>query len=558
MKQGYVLTAFCIFLTLWGSAYGQNLIDGAESVAFDSLRNRYIVSSLNNKSLVQIDQDGNISNYKTNLPGCFGNCIKNDTLFVGTGTGLFAVDLATDEIIFSISLPTIQNADGVTTDTSGYVYVVDTGGKIFKVRISDRQYWVFASTGLATWTQDIFFDIRHNRLLVAGYSANAPVQAINLDDSTVYDLVVSPTGYFDGITMDNRGNVFLGSHVNGEIIKYDSTFTNPPEVIYSGIPEPAGLDYNIRDNIIAVPSFSGDKVFFISYYVNFEADTTVGWVPFEVNFDGSSRLSVDTWNWDFGDGGSADIQSPTHIYQERGIYNVTLNITSGGESYSHTQKKYIMALADTLWAAAVDGDPGETVEVGIYGSNTIPLSLMKIPMEYPGTLNLTLDSFTTVGCRTENMDNATMSSSDPTNKRAYFQISNDVGGTTSAMAAGSGLLLKLFFTIAPAASFGQTAVIELDGYSTRIPQFGGIDIYAYEPLNFPGVVSVSGLCGDVNGNGAINLLDVTYLLSYLYKSGPAPDPESIADVNGSGSLNILDITYLINYVYKSGPAPQCI
>ncbi|MEW5923591.1 MAG: PKD domain-containing protein [Candidatus Zixiibacteriota bacterium] len=558
MKQGYVLMALCVFVALFSSAYGQCILDGAESVAFDSLRNRYIVSSLNQKALVQIDLEGNYSCYKTNLPGCFGNCIKNDTLFVGTGKGLFAIDLATDSMIFSIALPAQQNADGVTTDTSGYVYVVDTGGRIFKVRISDQQYWIFADSGLATSTQDVFFDARHNRLLLAGYSANAPVQAVDLDDSTVYNLVVTPTGYFDGITMDDLGNVFLGSHVDGQVIKYDSTFTNPPEIVTSGIPEPAGLDYNVRDDIIAVPSFSGDKVYFVSYYLDFSADTTLGWIPFEANFEGTSRLTVDTWNWDFGDGGTSDIQSPAHIYQDRGIYDVTLNVTSGGESYSYTQRKFIVVLADTLWASSATGDPGASIEVDVYGSNTIPLTMIRIPVEYAGVLSLTLDSFSTVGCRTENMDNAIMSSYDAVNKRAFFSISNDAEGTTDPMPPGSGMIMKLFFTISPSATFGQTAPVVLDGYSTRLPQFSGAAVYLYQPLSFPGTISINGLCGDANGSGGVNILDVTFLLNYLYRGGPAPDPESIADVNGTGNLNILDVTYLIAYLYKGGPEPQCI
>jgi hypothetical protein len=65
------------------------------------------------------------------------------------------------------------------------------------------------------------------------------------------------------------------------------------------------------------------------------------------------------------------------------------------------------------------------------------------------------------------------------------------------------------------------------------------------------------ICGDVNGNGVINILDITYLISYVYLGGPAPVPLESGDVNSSGTINILDITYLINYVYKGGPEPVC-
>nr|MBN2278071.1 VCBS repeat-containing protein [candidate division Zixibacteria bacterium] len=65
------------------------------------------------------------------------------------------------------------------------------------------------------------------------------------------------------------------------------------------------------------------------------------------------------------------------------------------------------------------------------------------------------------------------------------------------------------------------------------------------------------VCGDANGGGSVNILDVTYLINYLYKSGPAPEPQEAGDANGNGAVNILDVTYLISYLYKSGPEPIC-
>ncbi len=65
------------------------------------------------------------------------------------------------------------------------------------------------------------------------------------------------------------------------------------------------------------------------------------------------------------------------------------------------------------------------------------------------------------------------------------------------------------------------------------------------------------LIGDTNGDGTINILDITYLIAYLYKGGAAPVPEWRADSNGDTNVNILDITYLISYLYKLGPDPQC-
>ncbi len=65
------------------------------------------------------------------------------------------------------------------------------------------------------------------------------------------------------------------------------------------------------------------------------------------------------------------------------------------------------------------------------------------------------------------------------------------------------------------------------------------------------------LCGDIDASGLINILDITYLLGYLYMDGPEPVPYASADVNNNGMLNILDVTYLIAYLYMGGPEPVC-
>ncbi len=65
------------------------------------------------------------------------------------------------------------------------------------------------------------------------------------------------------------------------------------------------------------------------------------------------------------------------------------------------------------------------------------------------------------------------------------------------------------------------------------------------------------ICGDVDGDELVNILDIVYLINYKYKGGPAPDPEESGDVDGTPPVNILDVVYLINYKYKQGPDPVC-
>jgi len=64
-------------------------------------------------------------------------------------------------------------------------------------------------------------------------------------------------------------------------------------------------------------------------------------------------------------------------------------------------------------------------------------------------------------------------------------------------------------------------------------------------------------CGDANSDGTLNILDVTYLIKFLYLAGPPPENLDYSDVDSTGYINILDITYLIAYLYHDGPNPSC-
>lgn len=65
------------------------------------------------------------------------------------------------------------------------------------------------------------------------------------------------------------------------------------------------------------------------------------------------------------------------------------------------------------------------------------------------------------------------------------------------------------------------------------------------------------LCGDTNSDLDVNVADVVYVINYVFKSGPAPDPLDAADVNNDGGINIGDGVYLINFIFNGGSAPDC-
>jgi hypothetical protein len=80
-----------------------------------------------------------------------------------------------------------------------------------------------------------------------------------------------------------------------------------------------------------------------------------------------------------------------------------------------------------------------------------------------------------------------------------------------------------------------------------VPPADGSSNYSYDCLPH--------LKGDVNCDDVTNSADIVFLINYLFKSGPAPDPLELGDVNCDEVVNSADVVYMINYLFKGGPAP---
>ena len=84
----------------------------------------------------------------------------------------------------------------------------------------------------------------------------------------------------------------------------------------------------------------------INYSVNtleayFVTDVLEGTSPLEVVFVNKSTGLPDSYEWDFGDGGTSQHKSPIHIYETPGTYTVTLTVYKDGESHTITKQNLI-------------------------------------------------------------------------------------------------------------------------------------------------------------------------------------------------------------------------
>ena len=65
------------------------------------------------------------------------------------------------------------------------------------------------------------------------------------------------------------------------------------------------------------------------------------------------------------------------------------------------------------------------------------------------------------------------------------------------------------------------------------------------------------LVGDISGNGAIDVTDLSMLVSYLTSGAPVPNPMGRANINCLGSVDVADLSLLVAYLTGGSSLPNC-
>jgi PKD repeat protein len=98
---------------------------------------------------------------------------------------------------------------------------------------------------------------------------------------------------------------------------------------------PGGVDTLTRTNYITVTE--------LLPVADFVASPLSGTLPLTVFFTDTSTGVITGWLWQFGDGLTGTLPSPTHTYNDSGVFTVTLNVAGPGGSDVETKVGYIRA-----------------------------------------------------------------------------------------------------------------------------------------------------------------------------------------------------------------------
>lgn len=295
----------------------------------------------------------------------------------------------------------------------------------------------------------------------------------------------------------------------------------------------------------------------------FTADVTDGTAPLTVNFSDLSPNSPVGWDWSFGTGDVSTDQNPQYVYDNPGIYDVSLIIDENnplGPGEEHL-KKYIWVRQDSLLADSIETPFNSEIVVPIYLNNTSMVKEIQYVFSYANTYDVAYDGFSVEGTRADYFANVSYSAIDSWNKRAAIIMQTNTSIGSNYLVADTGVILNLHFTVGNGGSMGLVVLdtTSFSGKSSYIKSIYG----DYFPAGFSPVrINISGCCIGIRGNfdndpsDQIDISDLVSLVSFMFSGGDESECFEEADVDGSGGIDISDLVLLVDFMFSGGVSPQ--
>jgi len=124
-----------------------------------------------------------------------------------------------------------------------------------------------------------------------------------------------------------------------------------------------------------------------------------GYLMCFVDLSIANAATIDSWDWDFGDGGTSTQQNPCHLYPASGTYNVTLTVMNNLGCYDDTTMQvevYENPVADFTDSSCCDYDIYFT-DLSIANANSILSWLWNFGDGSPSTLQNPVHTYASAG-----------------------------------------------------------------------------------------------------------------------------------------------------------------
>ncbi len=308
---------------------------------------------------------------------------------------------------------------------------------------------------------------------------------------------------------------------------------------------------------------------------DFSADPRTGEWPLEVSFESLSSGHILQYLWSFGDGCQSLLANPTHFYEAEGTYTVKLRVAGTAGAVSEVVKEDLITVGPKRNHMMVR-DAGvyagqKSVVIPIRATNDAPIQGFQIAARYdteklvllPDNTYIGFEATSTLARRPEFVAPQHYPEEGYFTLGVIFDVTPPITGKMT-MPGKDRNLLNILLDVKSNVPNRSEAYVRLEnglgdppihniftiqgGYSVYPELHNGVITIFRPDIERPGQVFIR---GDANNNGAVEIGDGIFTLSFLFASGPAPFCMDSADFDDSGLVNIGDAIGTLSYLFQS-------
>lgn len=238
----------------------QSFLSNPESIVWDVINHRYLVSNKENGLIVDINSSAYQTCFKTGLNFTTGMTISGGLLYVGNGGQVLGLDLDIGHMEQNFRLDGAQEIEDLCSDNLGFIYASDyLAEKIYRLDPADQSSEILAESGISS-PHGVLFEESSNSIIFISGENNAEIRSLSLENYSITTLAVTGFSVIDDIISDGQGNYIVSAPSDNSIYIFVGGFDNSPVLLSSELDKPTGLYYKKTDNKVIVLNSGSNSI----------------------------------------------------------------------------------------------------------------------------------------------------------------------------------------------------------------------------------------------------------------------------------------------------------
>lgn len=236
------------------------VLNKPESVAFDSIGDRFLISNQGSGSITQMDAEGNHSVFLHKLfEAPRGILVRQNKLYVADPNTIHVVDIPKEEIEKSYVIDGSIGLNDIAFGENNRLYITDTlANSVFVLDMnSGRQDKIIS--GLLDSPKGIIYDRPRWQMLIVNHAKHSPILSLDTREHVVSIFMDTMYSQLDGIAIDDRGRIYFSSWEDDMILQIPQE-QNRFITDLTGYSGAADIYYHLPTNELIVPMFNKNKI----------------------------------------------------------------------------------------------------------------------------------------------------------------------------------------------------------------------------------------------------------------------------------------------------------